>query len=867
MQQDILEKFTEHLKQALSRSIDTAWEFKQPAISPVILLYGLATENGSIAAQLLQQHKLTGERIQQVFFSKQVDSIKESEEPTAAQADTWLELSEGARQVIERAARIAMDFQHQYIGTEHLLMSLLEYKDAQMRALLEQEATPTEKLQEKLFQILHGTAKFNNIQQNIFQTPGQMPKQHMRSPQHQSPVTNKPEDQEGTPALEYFGVDLTRRAENGEIDPVIGRESEIERLIHILSRRNKNNPVLVGEPGVGKTAIVEGLARRIVEKDVPDVLLGKRIFGLDLSLIVAGSMYRGEFEARLQQVIEELRRNPDILLFIDEVHTIVGAGGVQGGNMDAANILKPALAKGEINCIGATTHAEYRKHIEQDAALERRFQPITVNEPSKEEATVILKGISQYYEKYHHVLLSADAIEAAVELSVRFIPEQQLPDKAIDLIDEASARKRVQQPVSNAVKQLARTEELLRKLRREKKEAVHNEQYEAAVELKEDERDLKTLKAELEASIGAENIDPIEITAEDIAHTVSSRTGVPLEFMIASQAEQHSKLEDALQKRIVGQDIAIQRISSVMKRAAAGLSNPVRPLGSFLFLGSSGIGKTELAKALAQDYFGDENALIRMDMSEFNEGFSVSKLVGAPAGYVGHNEGVKLADQIKKKPYSVVLFDELEKAHPDVFNILLQILDDGRLTDSTGRELNFRNAIIIMTSNVGIEMLTRQAALGFDHGEEQKDAALSHQEIEAIIADEVRGYFPIEFLNRIDHQIVFEPLTEKAMEAIVAKKFEQTVERLKERGIKAKMMAGARKLLAQISFSPDQGARRVQRIISNLVEDPLAELILNGDLKAGDTAKIKTVKTKDKQGNAVMEIQIECMKKVKKGSK
>lgn len=852
MQQDILEKFTDHLKQALSRSIDTAWEFKQPAISPVILLYGLAAEQGSIAARLLKQFGITTEQIRADYFDTGMSSEPATTE-TAAQVDHWLELSDSAREVIERSARIAHDFQHQFIGTEHLLMALLEYKDDQLRALLEGTTEPTADLQERLVQILHGTAKFNNIQQNIFKTqrPGQPP---MRQP-HQSPVTDKHQQQEGTPALEFFGVDLTQRAQDGEIDPVIGRNEEIDRLVHILSRRTKNNPVLVGEPGVGKTAIVEGLARRITEEKVPDTLLHKRVFGLDLSLIVAGSMYRGEFESRLQQIIEELKNNPDILLFIDEIHTIVGAGGVQGGNMDAANILKPALAKGEISCIGATTHAEYRKHIEQDAALERRFQPITVAEPSQKEAFTILKGIRSYYEEYHHVTIPNDALQAAINLSVRYVPDKQLPDKAIDIIDEASAKKRVEQPVSEVVKRLARTNDLLRRLREQKQKAVDKEEFDMAVELKEDETDLRDLQQRLREKAGKENTNPVAITATDIAHTVAARTGVPVEFMIASESDKQAHLAPLLQKRIYGQDKAINKIASVMKRAAAGLHNPERPLGSFLFLGSSGIGKTELAKALAQDYFGDENALIRMDMSEFNEGFSVSKLVGAPAGYVGHNEGVKLADQIRKKPYSVVLFDELEKAHPDIFNVLLQILDDGRLTDSTGRELNFRNTIIIMTSNVGIEMLTRQAALGFEQEDNSKEE-LNHAEIEQVIAGELRGYFPIEFLNRIDHQVVFEPLTEKAVEQIVAAQFKRTKARLQHRGIKAQLLASAKKHIAKLSFTPDQGARRVQRMITNAIEDPLAELILEGKLASGKTAKIGTAKEKDSEGNDFARINI-----------
>lgn len=840
MQQDILEKFTDHLKHALSRSIDTAWETKQPSISLVLLLYGIATQKGSIASQLLSEHNITGELIHTEYLgTRSVDSIsKKKEEQSTTQ---WLELSDEARGAIERAARIAMDFQHQYIGTEHLLMSLLEQQDSQLHELLEHVQASTAGLQQKLFQVLHGTAKFNNIQQGIFNSANQMPR-GAGAPgagQPQSPsIEHTEHNPHATPALDFFGVDLTQRAEDGLIDPVIGRSEEIERLIHILSRRTKNNPVLVGDPGVGKTAIVEGLARRIVEADVPDMLLHKRVVGLDLSLVVAGSMYRGEFESRLQQIIEELRKNPDILLFIDEVHTIVGAGGVQGGNMDAANILKPALAKGEITCIGATTHEEYRKYIEQDSALERRFQPIIVKEPSAAEAVQILRGIAGYYESHHHVTLTKEAIQAAVELSDRFIPEHRLPDKAIDLIDEASAKVRVQQPVPEAVKHFARTDEIQRKLQEQKKKAVEMQQFDIAVELKEDEAELRQMRADLRALIGNQPADRIEITADDIAAVASSRTGIPKEFMIASSITHHTELGDKLRKRIIGQDAAIDTVLKVMKRAAAGLADPNRPLGSFLFLGSSGIGKTELAKSLAQEYFGDAEALIRMDMSEFNEGFTVSKLVGAPAGYVGHNDGIKLADQIRKKPYSVVLFDELEKAHPDIFNILLQILDDGRLTDSTGRELNFRNAIIIMTSNIGIELLTKQAALGFEHEQTNQEKPLTHEEIQNIIGEEVRAYLPVEFLNRIDYQIVFEPLSEKAMEQIVALQFTGIAERLKQRGIKSRLLTSAKRTIAEASFTPDQGARRVRRTLSQLVEDTIAEMIIDGTLTPGSTARI-----------------------------
>jgi ATP-dependent Clp protease ATP-binding subunit ClpC len=636
--------------------------------------------------------------------------------------------------------------------------------------------------------------------------------------------------------LDFFSTDLTSESQKEKLNPVIGRENEIDRLIHILSRRNKNNPMLIGDPGVGKTAIVEGLARRITEGAVPEILMNKRVVSLDLGSVLAGTMYRGEFESRFKQVIEELRTHPDIILFIDEIHTIVGAGGVSGGTLDAANLLKPALARGDVRCIGATTGEEFRKHIENDAALERRFQSIRVDEPSEAHTVSMLQGLRPALEEYHHVTMSDDVLRAATQFAARYIPDRRLPDKAIDLVDEAGAKAHVNRQVPVVVKKMEEFHRLLHKVRHQKKQAVRSERYQLAVELKKKEKTIADKLQELEGMVKKLSVPKTIITIADIAHVVSSATGIPLEQVMATGHQQAHNIAQQLKDRVVGQDEAIDAVAAVLKRSYAGVSAPHRPLGSFLFLGPSGVGKTELAKVIASELFGDRKALLRLDMSEFSEGFTVSKLIGAPAGYVGHKEGVKFIDHIRRKPYSVVLFDEIEKAHPDIFNLLLQMLDEGRLTDSTGREVNFRNTIIILTSNIGIDQFTKQAELGF--GGNPAVTTPKFEEIQTGILAGLQNDFPSEFLNRIDHHIVFRPLTAKAVEGIVDIHWREVQKRLADRGFRVKLTADARALIAKKSFRADEGARRVAKTITDLIENPLADKIMSGHYEPGTVIQI-----------------------------
>ena len=838
MQLDILDRFTEHLRESLAKSIISAQKYQVDYIPPIFLFLGLAEQEGSIGYSILQEANISTEIVTTIIKK----SIAEEGKAVNLPIPTF---DEDTSNVIERAALIALDMKHSHIGTEHLLCALIEESNDYISELLETATTPKAELHKRIVELLRNSSKIHSLKSmNRTDSPhgngGSTPLSTMQQQQRQ-----KNESNSTTPALDFFGTELTKKDVSKRIDPVIGREDEIDQLIHILARRTKNNPLLVGEPGVGKTAIVEGLAKRIAQKQVPDILLNCRIFALDMPLVIAGSMYRGEFESRIKQIIDEVQAHPNIILFIDEIHTIVGAGGIQGGNMDAANILKPALARGAINCIGATTAEEYRKYIEQDAALARRFQTITVEEPSVEQTVEILSGLAEYYEKYHVTSFDTEAIVGAATLADRYITDQRLPDKAIDLLDEAGAAARAKRRIPQSVQQLNAIELELQQLAQEKTAAVHSEDFTEAVELKDKEQTLLAKRGKLAARVKKLNPKKTPITYDEIAAIVSKRTGIPFDFLTSSSSKRHTALEKHMKKHILGQDHAIDAIMQVMKRAAAGVSSADRPLGSFLFLGPSGVGKTETAKILAESYFGNKEAIIRVDMSEFSEGFTVSKLIGSPAGYVGYNDSIQLSDEIRQKPYSVVLFDELEKAHPDVFNLLLQILDEGRLTDSSGRELNFKHSVIVMTSNIGIDLLTKQAELGFDLDEEaqEKSDRLSDEEITSTVLQEVDGYFPTEFLNRIDHQIVFTPLSETVMEKIVEKELRGLQQRLHDKGYDILLRAPGKRLLATKSFHPKHGARQVQRTITQLVEQPIAEMILDGKLKrsVAITAKHDTI--------------------------
>ncbi len=844
MSTESIDRFTHHLRNALSRSIDLAWELRQEVIPPVFLLAGLAEQQGSLGSEVLRSSKVSADTLAQylqqgamnVHTSSALDA-QGQERQNGPVVFLWPEFSQQTKRMIEQAMLIAVEMHHQYVGTEHLLLALLNQPDEDIRAVLATDDGSLAGVRRQLMTMMKLTQPLAEARQSD-------PHAHQRTDAVRvrdtaaavtTPVAdedNTPEHSD-TPALDYFGVDLTAPEQLERLDPVIGRAKEIERLVHILSRRSKNNPVLIGDPGVGKTAIVEGLARRIVLKQVPDVLLNKRIIGLNVASVLAGSMYRGEFEARLRQLIDELHAHPEILLFIDELHTLVGAGGVQGGSLDAANILKPALAKGEVRCIGATTADEYRKHIEHDPALERRFQPILVHEPTEDEAVEMLQGLREPLESYHHVTIRDDVIRAAVQLSVRYIPEKFLPDKAIDLIDEAGAAVKVLQNVPAAVKDLQECQQLLTRLRQKKGAAVAAERFAVAVELKKKERLLVDRLSELQRQVKRTAQPPTPLTVVDIARVVAQSRQLPLEHITAATADRFSTIETAVRDAIVGQDDAVSAVLSVLKRSFTGLSAPQRPLGSFLFLGPSGVGKTELAKVIAEALFGDRSALIRLDMSEFSESFTVSKMLGAPAGYVGYNERISLVDQIRRKPYAVVLFDEVEKAHPDIFNVLLQLLDEGRLTDSTGRALDFRHSVIIMTSNVGIQLLTSQAALGFESQIEKRTGEMTFDEIRSTIMDELKSCFPVEFLNRIDHQIVFQPLDREHVEHIVEREFTPIAARLAERGVTVTLSPAARRVVARQAFNPQQGARMVRKVLTDLIENPLADTVLAGGMQPG----------------------------------
>ncbi len=845
MNLDILEQFTQHLRNTLSRSIDLAWELRQERITPLYLLFALAEQNGSIAAELLRSHGIDPELINSAIplsgigDAQQVDGVtasaikgsndsKTSKKTSSTAADAvflWPEFTDDTKRIIERGTIIAMDQQHQYIGTEHVLLALLERIDNEVAILFDEVGLSTDALQQQLLQTLQGNTKLTTVQSMFTQ---QQPQTDMAT------QTERLNDEDETPALDFFGTDLTSEEQQRRIDKVIGRNDEIERLIHILSRRTKNNPVLIGEAGVGKTAIVEGLAKRIVEGQVPDMLLGKRIVSLDLSSVLAGTMYRGEFESRLRQLIEELKQHSDVILFIDELHTIVGAGGVQGGTLDAANLLKPSLARGELRCIGATTEEEYRQFIEADAALDRRFQSIRVAEPSPAEAKAIIQGLRTYYEEFHYVTIPDDVIYAAVTLSVRYMPDRRLPDKAIDVIDEAGAKAHVAREVPPALKKLDAAKRDLQKVRSQKMTAVREERFEDAVRLKEKERELHRRTEAARKRVKSDDIPHTLLTLDDVAQVVASSTGIPRDHIIATGQERYSHLSSTLRSAIVGQDDAVKTVLSVLKRSSVGIQSPDRPLGSFLFLGPSGVGKTETARVLAEALSGNRADIIRLDMSEYSEPYTVSKFVGSPAGYVGYKDSVPLVEQIRRTPHAVVLFDEIEKAHPDIYNLLLQILDEGRLTDATGRELDFRQSVIIMTSNIGLDLLQQQAALGFAH-EKPTKKELSFEQIQSIINDELRETFPVEFLNRIDHTIVFEPLREKDVKQIVTREFRSVQERLKPQGIRISMMPSVRTFLAQKSYRPEQGARLIRKTMADLIEDQLADTLLAGSTKKGDS--------------------------------
>ncbi len=799
------EKFTERARKVLTLSQEEAQRFNHNYIGTEHILLGLIKEGDGVAVKVLTGLGVELEKIRQAVEA----SIGRGESTVSGE----IGLTPRAKRVIELAVDEARRLHHNYIGTEHLLLGLLREGEGVAAGVLEGFGITLEKVRAEVVRLLS---------QN-------MPQQAQAGAR---PSATR------TPTLDQLSVDLTAAARADKLDPIIGRDKEIERVIQILSRRTKNNPCLIGEPGVGKTAIVEGLAHRIANNEVPVTLRDRRLLALDIGSLVAGTKYRGEFEERLKKVIEEVKTAGNCTLFIDEIHTIVGAGAAEGA-IDASSILKPPLARGELHCIGATTADDYRKHLEKDAALERRFQPVKVEEPTVEETIKILQGIKSRYEDHHQLTISDEAITAAAALATRYIPDRHLPDKAIDLIDEASSRVRIKN--FNTPPKVKETTRELDALRQEKESAISAQQYEKAAELRSRELSITEELSELQSKWDREQEAkerPI-VTEDDIAEVVCMWTGIPVTRLAKDETTRLLQMEEVMHQRIVGQDEAITAIAKAVRRARAGLKDPRRPIGSFIFLGPTGVGKTELVRVLAEFMFGSQDALIRLDMSEFMEKHAVARLTGAPPGYVGYEEGGQLTEAVRRKGYSAILLDEIEKAHPDAFNILLQILDDGHLTDAKGRRVDFRNTIIVMTSNIGAELIKKDSLLGFST---KSDVAKTQQQAYARMKDKVIGemkrFFRPEFLNRIDGAIVFHALNKDHINKIVDLMLTDVQKELKDKDIKLKTTDAARNLLGEKGFDPVFGARPLRRVIQDLVEDPLSDAILRGDFKLGDTIVI-----------------------------
>ncbi len=792
-------RFTQRAQKVLFLAQEEARRLNYPYVGTEHLLLGLIREGEGVAAKALAGLGIDADKVRA--------TVEQMVEKVSSPMPQEIHLTPRAKRVLELAVDEARRMGHSYVGTEHLLLGLIREGEGVAARALASLGADLNKVRSVIMQMLGGAAGGA--------APGQ-------------PGAARPQAS-STPTLDQFGRDLTALARDDKLDPVVGREKEIERVIQILSRRTKNNPVLIGEPGVGKTAIAEGLAQRIVQGNVPEVLLNKRVVTLDLASMVAGTKYRGEFEERIKKVIDEIIKAGNIIVFIDELHTLIGAGAAEGA-IDAANILKPALARGELQCIGATTLDEYRKHIERDPALERRFQPIMVEEPTVEETIAILKGLRDKYEAHHRVRITDEALEAAAKLSDRYITDRFLPDKAIDLVDEASSRVRLR--AFTAPPNLKDLEKRIEEIQKEKEAAVNNQEFEKAAQLRDQEQQLKKeLEARRQDWQAARGKEELVVTEEDIAQIVSSWTGIPVKKLAEEETERLLRLEEILHQRVVGQDEAVRAVARSVRRARAGLKDPRRPIGSFIFLGPTGVGKTELARALAEALFGDEDALVRLDMSEYMERFAVSRLVGAPPGYVGYEEGGQLTEAVRRKPYTVVLLDEIEKAHPDVFNILLQVLEDGRLTDAKGRTVDFRNTVIIMTSNVGVHTLRKEGTLGF-RTEQEKEAG--YERMKERVTEELKRTFRPEFLNRIDEIIVFHSLTAEHIKEIVGLMLKEVAGRMKEHDVEVEFTEAAREILAREGFDETYGARPLRRAIQRLVEDRLSEELLKGTFQKGD---------------------------------
>ena len=815
----MMQRFTDDAQRVLSFAQEAALELGHDYVGTEHVLIGLTKVKNGVAAKALEELNIVTEDIFEAVEEQVGRGNKKA---------TSIYMTPRVKNVLELAVQVANRMNHNYVGTEHILLGLLSDGGGVAVGILRAMNIRTDDIVEAIRHILGSSTNGDHSGQEGANNNGDLGE------------------------LTDFATDLNESAKQGKIDPVIGRDTEIQRVIQILSRRTKNNPVLIGEPGVGKTAIAEGLAQRIVNGNVPEILRNKRIISLSISSMLAGAKYRGEFEERLKKAIDEVQQHKDMIIFIDEIHTLVGAGATEGA-MDAANILKPALARGEFQVIGATTLDEYKKHIEKDAALERRFQPVQVGEPNEEDALEILRGLRDRYEAFHKAKITDEALKAAVTLSSRYITDRFLPDKAIDVVDEAASKVRMK--VFSAAPDVKALEDRLNTVKKEKEAAVTSQDFEKAAKLRDEEQALVKEIDDKKTVAKEESDKKLIVTEEDIAAVVAQWTGIPVTKIAEEESETLLHLEDELHKRVIGQDDAVTAVAKAVRRARAGLKDPKRPIGSFLFLGPTGVGKTELARALASSLFGDESAMIRLDMSEYMEKHTVSRLVGAPPGYVGYEEGGQLTDAVRRKPYSVILLDEVEKAHADFFNILLQVLDDGRLTDSQGRTVDFRNTVIIMTSNLGAKALHKNSTeLGFlapkkaeSHSNDSKK--IDFKEAKKSVLDVVKRHFRPEFLNRIDEMIVFHPLTEEDLTKIVTILMSDVIKRLGERDLHLEITPEAMKLLVKEGSDFTMGARPLKRAIQRLIEDPVSDLILKGEAIAG-----KTIKANAKDNDIVVTI-------------
>ena len=803
-------KFTNSAEKALELSGELAADFGHNYIGTEHILYGLVKEGSGVASQVLNLQEVTPENIEE-----EIEALVGKGTPIQNRQE--IGFTPRSKRVIENAFLEARKFGSEFIGTEHLLIGIMREGDSiAVRIMLDLGVNP-QKLYNEIIKVIN---EDENANINEKQSNGKG-----RGSYNQ------------TPTLNQYGTDLTKKTAEGKLDPVIGRKTEIQRVIQILSRRTKNNPCLIGEPGVGKTAVAEGLAEKIISEDVPEMLKNKRVVSLDIASMVAGAKYRGDFEERIKKCLEEVKKSGDVILFIDEVHTIVGAGSAEGA-VDAANILKPLLARGEVQVIGATTLNEYRKYIEKDSALERRFSPVTVGEPTKAETEEILKGIRDKYEAHHNVKITDEAIKSAVELSTRYINDRFLPDKAIDLIDEAASR--VKMKTYTQPESLKKLEDEIVTLDKEKEDTIRVQDFEKAAILRDKIKEEKEkLQKEKEKWQNKNTKNVTALNEEDIAEVVASWTGVPVKKLTQSENEKLKNLEKTLHQRVIGQNEAVEAVAKAIRRGRVGLKDPNRPIGSFLFLGPTGVGKTELSKALAESLFGNEDAMIRIDMSEYMEGHSVSKLIGSPPGYVGFDDGGQLTEKIRRKPYSVILFDEIEKAHPDVMNMLLQILDDGRLTDAQGRTVNFKNTVIIMTSNIGARLITDKTTLGFSAVDKKDETQKEYESIKKDVMGELKKQFRPEFINRIDEIIVFHKLNNEDIKQIIDIMINQVTKRMQEKGYNLEIEDSVKELIAKKGIDTNYGARPLKRAIQNILEDRVAEEILDGNIKQNKKAIIK----------------------------